>query len=121
MKFFVLDKASGNILFTNATTECLNCFVAHKEGNYIRIECPLNEGDVRLGGKEGNKYIFYLCSNEVQTKTSKLFHEKLEMLNYCVPSMIEFKNEVENTVKREEMEKYSKGLYIILKHSMHRI
>lgn len=111
MKFFVLDKVNGNILFTNATAECLSCFAAHKDENYIRIECPLNEGCVRLGEKESGKYFFYLCTDETQTKTSKLFREKLEMLSYCVPSMMEFKDEVEATVKRKEMEKYSKVVH----------
>ncbi len=106
MKFFVLDKAS--LVFSNGNSACLRCLKENQGASYIRIVCPDDGNERRFGKKDAKDYCLYLCSKPSITKTTKLFNEKLEYLAYCVPSMMHFKEEIEKTVRQEELERYTK-------------
>lgn len=110
MIFFVVS-SSDELLFTNGGSTCRECMERHKESSYARIDCPMNHCNMRFGCMESKGNVLFICSDELQTKTTKLFKEKLNMLSYVVPSMLEFRNEVEKTAKQEEVEKYSKVVH----------
>lgn len=110
MTFFIVS-STGELLFTNGGSTCRECMSRHKESSYTRIDCPVNHCIMRFGSMESKGCILLLCSDEAQTKTTALFKEKINMLSYVVPSMLEFRAEVEKTAKRKEVEKYSKVVH----------
>ena len=107
MIFHIVDNQS-NAVFTNAHSECIECFNVNANKNCLKLECRTTGGSCRVGVVFRNNYRLYLCTDNKQTKTSKLFKEKIEMLSYVLPSMLEFKTEIEKVVRNEEKEKYSK-------------
>lgn len=110
MTFFIVSSV-GELLFTNGGSTCRECMSRYKELSYTRIDCSMYQCSMRFGSMESKGFVLYLCSNESQTKTTALFKEKINMLSYVVPAMLEFRNEVEKTAKREEVEKYSKVVH----------
>lgn len=107
MRFFVLD-FSGAVLFSNGNATCSDCLKGNQGKKYCKIECPDDKQARRFGKKENSDKLLCLCSKTTETKTTKLFNEKLEMLAYTVPSMMQFKAEIEKTVQQKETEKYTK-------------
>ncbi len=107
MTFIILD-SQGELLFTNGGATCLNCLKDNEDKSYCRITCPDDTEERRFGKRVTKEHILYLCSKHVTTKTTKLFNEKIEMLTYSLPSMIQFKKEIEKTVQQIELEKYTK-------------
>lgn len=110
MTFFIVS-STGELLFTNGGSTCRECMSRHKGFSYTRIDCAVNHCNMRFGSMESKGYILHLCSDEAQTKTTALFKEKINMLSYVVPAMLEFRAEVEKTAKRKEVEKYSKVVH----------
>lgn len=110
MTFFV-ESSAGELLFTNGGSTCRECMLRHRESTYERIDCPMNQCNMRFGKLDSKGYNLFLCSDESQTKTTSLFREKINMLSYVVPAMLEFRNEVEKTAKQQEVEKYSKVVH----------
>lgn len=110
MTFFIVS-STGELLFTNGGSTCRECMSHHNESAYTRIDCPMSHCNMRFGRMESKGVILYLCSDETQTKTTALFKEKINMLSYVVPAMLEFRNEVEKTSKQQEVEKYSKVVH----------
>lgn len=110
MTFFIVS-STRELLFTNGGSTCRECMSHHKDSAYTRIDCPLNHCNVRFGSMDSKGYVLFLCSDESQTKTTTLFKEKINMLSYVVPAMLEFRNEVEKTAKQQEVEKYSKVVH----------
>lgn len=110
MTFFIAS-STGELLFTNGGSTCRDCMSRHKGSFYTRIDCPVNHCNMRFGSMESKGYFLFLCSDEAQTKTTALFKEKINMLSYVVPAMLEFRAEVEKTAKRKEVEKYSKVVH----------
>ena len=91
MIFFVVS-SSDELLFTNGGSTCRSCMECHKEASYARIDCPMNHCNMRFGCMESKGYKLFLCSDESQTKTTNLFKEKINMLSYVVPAMLEFRD-----------------------------
>lgn len=110
MTFFIIS-STGELLFTNGGSTCRECMSQHKEAAYARIDCPMSHCNMRFGRMDSKGVILYLCSDETQTKTTALFKEKINILSYVVPAMLEFRNEVEKTSKQQEVEKYSKVVH----------
>jgi len=107
MKFFIFN-SKGQIQFSNGNPACFDCLNSSQEKVYCRITCPDDSEDRRFGRKKTKDYSLCLCCRLNETKTTKLFNEKLEMLAYSIPSMLEFKQEIEKTVQHNELEKYTK-------------
>lgn len=107
MKYFIFNN-QGDLLFSNGNNSCFECLKSHKGLLYCRIKCLDDLEERRFGQKLINNFSLCLCCKVNKTKTTKLFKEKLEMLSYSVPSMLDFKEEIEKTAQQKELEKYTK-------------
>lgn len=105
--FHIVDE-SNNVLFTNTKQECNGCIATNANSSCRKLLCLYDKEERRLGFTQRKNTKLYLCSDCRATKTSKLFKEKVELLSYTLPSMLEFKKEIELVTRNEEREKYSK-------------
>ena len=98
----ILIKDDNNIIVDNTDDTCKMC-ISRCEKSNSKILCPISETEERRMGKvqHKNKTLF-LCSSKDQTKTSKLFNEKISMLIYSIPSIIR----VQEIAKHTERQKY---------------
>lgn len=106
MKILVRDK-QGEIIFQNIDSVCLKCETECKNECSIFL-CPDNNDELRQGKRISNNGSFFICCNRSETKTSKLFKDKLEMLIYSVPTIKKIKEEVYSKTKHFEQDKYQR-------------
>lgn len=94
----VIDKEK-KVIVDNLTKNCQECFdMCNFEGHLIDI-CP-EYGDKRRQGKKiiANCQTFLCCD---QTKTTKLFKNKLEALTYSFPDLIIPIEEIRNSEQKK--------------------
>lgn len=96
------------ILFSNSKQECIDCLECNSISSCRKIVCPITKEERRVGYKYRQNTKLHLCSNIRETKTSTLFRAKIDILSYTIPSMLQFKSTIEQVVRNEEREKYSK-------------
>lgn len=107
MKILVRDN-EGEVIFKNLENECIKC-----ETNCVSIgggvDCSNNPNDeIRQGKIISNRGSFFLCCNRFETKTTKLFRNKLEMLVYSIPTLKKIKEDIYLKTKQLEQDKYQR-------------
>lgn len=106
MKHFqILDKDEKPIA-ENLTTECISCFISCETKGKLISDCPEYHHSRRQGKLSNSKTTTFLCCD--QTKTTKIFKEKLEGLSLAFPDLVIQKNEIENGIKKIEQQKVNR-------------
>jgi signal transduction histidine kinase len=105
MKFYI--KQNGNdAIVSNLEDTCLTCFEKCETVGSV-VDCKKDVNSKRRFGKQlGIKGEFFLCCN--QTKTTKLFREKLEFLMYMIPSFFTINNEAVKNISQKEQENFAR-------------
>lgn len=106
MRFIVSDEQDNEIV-KYLEENCKTCIkICNTDSG--KILCPTDKEERRFGvkGLRGKK--IFLCTSRSQTKTSKLFKEKIEMLVYSIPSIEKIKESAFQEAYHLEREKYSK-------------
>ncbi|MEE1961073.1 ATP-binding protein [Allomuricauda taeanensis] len=102
LKHIKIVDSKKSVLADNLTENCVQCLASCDfEGRTIPI-CPEYGDKRRQGQRITNSSTVFLCC--AQTKTTKLFKQKIEALSYCVPELkipiSEIRNEEQKKVNR---------------------
>ena len=101
MKILIKDD-NNNTIVDNTDDTCKACIRDCQKPN-CKVLCPISNTEERRMGKVNHKdKVLFLCSSRNMTKTSKLFDEKMAMLIYSIPSIIN----VQNIAMHNERQKY---------------
>ena len=97
----------NNFSVVSPEEQCRICLEKYKSDN-TSVVCSSNNDERRIGIKANKNNKIFLCSSKSATKTSKLFKEKIEILSYCIPSIIKVKENAISEATKIEQEKYSR-------------
>ncbi len=102
MKHFKITDHKKNIIANNLTDNCKVCIAKCDFDGRLITECPEYGDKRRQGVKITNSSSVFLCCD--QSKTTKLFKQKIEALSYTVPDLKipidEIRNEEQKKVNR---------------------
>lgn len=106
MKILVRDNKE-EIIFKNLDDQCILC---EENCNIIGVvfKCPNSNDETRQGKINSNNGSFFLCCNKSETKSTKLFWNKLEMLIYSIPTLKKIKEDIYLKTKQLEQDKYQR-------------
>jgi hypothetical protein len=119
MKHFSIIATDGEIISDNLVDECKQCFVnCTSKGNTINV-CPKYGGNRKQGKIINNRGTTFLCCNE--TKTTKLFKDKLEGLSYAYYDLVIPKNKYETEAKQIEQQRVNRLIHNLTSLNAHNI
>lgn len=119
MKHFSIVANDGEIISDNLADECKQCFVnCNSKGNTINI-CPKYGGTRKQGKITNNRGTTFLCCNE--TKTTKLFKDKLEGLSYAYYDLLIPKSKYEIEAKQIEQQRVNRLIHNLTSLNAHNI
>jgi hypothetical protein len=119
MKHFSIIANDGEIISDNLADECKQCFVnCNSKGNTINI-CPKYGGNRKQGKIINNRGTTFLCCNE--TKTTKLFKDKLEGLSYAYYDLVIPKSKYEIEAKQIEQQRVNRLIHNLTSLNAHNI
>jgi hypothetical protein len=119
MKHFSIIANDGEIISYNLADECKQCFVnCNSKGNTINI-CPKYGGNRKQGKIINNRGTTFLCCNE--TKTTKLFKDKLEGLSYAYYDLVIPKSKYEIEAKQIEQQRVNRLIHNLTSLNAHNI
>ena len=106
MKFYI-KQLENDAIINNLENVCFECFdKCNTIGNVIKV-CKFDGNSNRRMGRQSTlKGVVFLCCN--QTKTTKLFREKLEILKYSIPSFFEINNKAVKNISEKEQENFAR-------------
>lgn len=118
MKHFKISDSSGSIVVDNTSTECVQCIENCKSiGNCI--DCKLYGNQRRIGKFVTSRCAVILCCGE--TKTTKLFREKIEAFANIFPDLNLPKLELEENAKIIEQTKVNRLVHNLSSINAHNI
>jgi hypothetical protein len=119
MKHFSIVASNGEIISDNLAIECKQCFIdCNTKGNSIN-DCP-KYGEIRKQGKITNsRGTTFLCCDE--TKTTKLFKDKLEGLSYAYYDLVIPKTKYETEAKQVEQQRVNRLIHNLTSLNAHNI
>lgn len=119
MKHFYINSNIGDEVAGNLGVECISCYAACSSPGKVINPCP-KYGDQRRQGVIGNnKSITFLCCDE--TKTTKLFRDKLESLSYAYSDLLLPKEEFVKEAKITEQLKVNRLVHNLTSINAHNI
>lgn len=105
---FEIFNINGEKIVSNLHSVCLECKNIALQSGYGRRTCEITGVDNRFGYYSGKQYKLFLCCSYGEAKTTKLFREKIEVLNYCCPSIASMIKESLLQIRTDEHDKYSR-------------
>lgn len=118
IKHFSITSISGEAIAINLATECKTCFINCSTSGSLVNECPKYGGQRRQGKITNTKGTTFLCD---QTKTTKLFRDKLEGLSYAYHDLVIQKTKVENETKLVEQQRVNRLVHNLTSINAHNI
>lgn len=119
MKHYSIISREGEIIAYNLAEECKGCFAECKTGGKLIDECP-KYGDSRRHGLISNsRGITFLCCN--QTKTTKLFRDKLEGLAYAYYDLFIPRERLLEEIKLNEQMRVNRLIHNLTSINAHNI
>ena len=119
MKHFSIRDKLDTLVSDNLETECEKCYTECNNSGNVVSECP-KYGDHRRQGKIINgKGTTFLCCNE--TKTTKLFRDKIEGLSYAYYDLLIPKGQIEDEIKKVEQQKVNRLVHNLTSINAHNI
>lgn len=116
--FYVCDKDNSDVV-NNLATECISCYAQCTSPGIVISKCPKYGDRRRQGNISNTKGISFLCCNE--TKTTKLFREKLESLSYSSYELKLFREELVKEAKVAEQHKVNRLVHNLTSINAHNI
>lgn len=119
MKHYSIIATNGDKISENLTFECQNCYnLCNFKGNVVE-KCPLYGESRRQGKIVNNRGTTFLCCDE--TKTTKLFRDKLEGLSYAYYDLIIPKSQYEIEAKQIEQQRVNRLIHNLTSLNAHNI
>lgn len=119
MKHYSITSTVGDRIVDNLLIECNECYkLCNHKGAIINL-CPKYGKQRRQGKISNNSGITFLCCDE--TKTTKLFKDKLEALSYAYYDLIIPKEQYEREAKRTEQQRVNRLVHNLTSINAHNI
>jgi K+-sensing histidine kinase KdpD len=118
IKHYSITSISGETIAINLATECKTCFLNCSSPGSLVNECPKYGGQRRQGKITNTKGTTFLCD---QTKTTKLFRNKLEGLAYAYHDLVIPKARIENETKLVEQQRVNRLVHNLTSINAHNI
>ena len=117
-KHYAIVSSKNEQISDNLTDECKICFAnCTSRGNLIPI-CPKYGGQRRQGKITNSKGTTFLCD---ETKTTKLFRDKLDGLSYAFQDLIVPKKQYELEAKQIEQQRVNRLIHNLTSLNAHNI
>lgn len=119
MKHYLLADPNGLIITSNLKDACKTCQEGcHSPGKVIEV-CPIYYHKRRLGEIKTNSGSTFLCCD--QTKTTKLFRNKLEGLSYGLTDLTLLKEGIEDEIKLKSQKRVNRLVHNLTSINAHNI
>lgn len=119
MKHYSITSIIGEKIANNLETECKNCIVSCNSNGHTINPCPKYGGQRRQGKIINNRGTTFLCCDE--TKTTKLFKDKLEGLSYAYYDLLIPKEQYESEAKIIEQKRVNRLVHNLTSINAHNI
>lgn len=117
-KHYCILSTKNELISDNLTDECKTCFAnCSSRGNLIQT-CPKYGGQKRQGKIANSKGTFFLCD---ETKTTKLFRDKLDALSHAIHDLIIPKKQYELEAKQIEQQRVNRLIHNLTSLNAHNI
>lgn len=119
MKHFSIRDKFDSLVSDNLETECRKCYAECNRAGFVVSKCP-KYGDKRRQGKiiNGRGTTFLCCD---QTKTTKLFKNKIDGLSYAYYDLVIPKGQIEEEIKKVEQQKINRLVHNLTSINAHNI
>ncbi len=117
-KHYSIISSSGETIAINLTTECKTCYSKCNSAGQLINECPKYGGQRRQGKLTNSRGTIFLCD---QTKTTKLFRDKLEGLSYAYHDLVIPKVKIETETKLVEQQRVNRLVHNLTSINAHNI
>lgn len=114
-----LSSTDGSTILSNLEKPCEACLQRCSSPGIVSNECALYNVARRNGILSGPRGKTFFCDGE--TKTTKLFREKLEFIHYALPTLQGLKLACKNEAAAEEHLKYKRILHNLKNLNAHTI
>lgn len=116
-KHYFISSKDDEILVDNLTEICKTCF-ANCNSKGQMVTCPIYENNQRQGKIINKKAVTFICD---ETKTTKVFREKLEALSYAYDDLIIPKKKYEIEARAVEQKRVNKLIHNLTSLNAHSI
>lgn len=118
MKHFLIKDNKEVVIASNLHAKCNDCF-KNCDSPGLKVYCNLYNDIRRKGLISNKKGTTFLCCNE--TKTTKLFRDKLEALSYAYYDLILPIDEIENSAKINVQKRVNRLVHNLTSINAHNI
>lgn len=119
MKHLKITNSDNETVASNLEVECLKCYsTCDSPGRVIEV-CPKYHVKRRFGKIKDSKSTTFLCCD--QTKTTKLFRDKLEGLSYAYPDLSLKEEIIKNVIKKDEQKRINRLIHNLTSINAHNI
>lgn len=119
MKYFSILSSDNALVASNLPKSCKHCFDNCQTIGRVFEKCIIDNKKRRFGKIENGKGITFLCCDE--TKTTKLFREKLEALSYAYYDLILPKEVISNDIKSTAQKRVNRLVHNLTSINAHNI
>ncbi len=119
MKHFSIVNSDNAVISSNLLPECESCFQKCTSVGKLVEFCPEYNNKRRFGKITTNQSTTFLCCD--QTKTTKLFREKLEGLSYAYSDLKLPKEAIINSVKISSQKRINRLVHNLTSINAHNI
>lgn len=114
---FHIENSNQEVIISNLDEGCVECLnKSSSNGNQF---CCVNNTNKRIDFRKTKKGITLICSNEI--KTTKLFKQMAEFINYAIPWIEGIKNHIKPFISEEEKKQTRRLLHNIKSQNAHNI
>ncbi len=119
MKHYSIVSKFGEVVAVNLTSECVTCFENCVSKGELINPCPKYDDQRRQGKITNNRGTTFLCCDE--TKTTKLFRDKLEGLSYAYYDLVIPRVKYESEAKVLEQQRVNRLVHNLTSINAHNI
>lgn len=113
MRFFIKSIDDSTIL-SNIEEDCRECLDECNSIGILVPDCKIDPSKAKRYGKQvSEKGTIFLCCD--QTKTTKLFREKLELLKYTIPTIYKISNLATIDLSKKNQENFNRIVHNLRK------
>lgn len=118
MRYHLLDE-NNEIITSNLEEQCKVCLVNCQSISSVKEYCSILQARTRLGIIKNTKGQAFFCSNE--TKTTKLFREKIEIIAYALTDFKKIKSNLRKEIAQNEQQRVQRLVHNLVSINAHNI
>ena len=116
---YSIETAEGERIVDNLQEHCKKCYSSCTGIGTLREKCPVDSMPKRTGILKTFKGSGFLCCGE--TKTTKLFRDKLENIVYAIPEFKTLKTKITNDISSIEEQRFKRVVHNLKSINAHSI